>query len=182
MALNAHDSVRQADVGEILSALARHEGSASHSYPIMKLSAGAAVARDLADAVHYLCTLHGRQPGVIDLAATRPASPRVNDWAGAAVAGFARERAYLTRVVVAAGPLPSTPGQAESGAAGEGAVVVAARGRWRRLRFRADQQMASRSWSSGVSGGIGRGSPSTSCQPVPTPFRRSSSTVRSAQS
>jgi len=117
MALNAHDSVRQADVGEILSALARHEGSASHSYPIMKLSAGAAVARDLADAVHYLCTLHGRQPGVIDLAATRPASPRVNDWAGAAVAGFARERAYLTRVVVAAGPLPSTPGQAESEAA-----------------------------------------------------------------
>ena len=48
MALNAHDSVRQADVGEILSALARHEGSASHSYPIMKLSAGAAVASGVA--------------------------------------------------------------------------------------------------------------------------------------
>lgn len=119
MALNAHDSARQAAVGELLSALARHEGSASHIYSTAKLVTRAPLARDLADAAHHLSTLHGRYPGVVDLAAARPISPQVNDWAEAAVAGFARERAYLARIVVAAGPLPSTPGQAES----ESAVI-----------------------------------------------------------
>jgi len=33
-------------------------------------------------------------------------------WLDSAAAAFAEERAYLMRIVVAAGPLPSTPGQA----------------------------------------------------------------------
>ena len=34
-------------------------------------------------------------------------------WLDGAARGFAEERAYLMRIVVAAGPLPSTPGQAQ---------------------------------------------------------------------
>lgn len=121
MALNVYESARESTrpvkIGDLLGALARHEGSASHRYPVDKLAGATSIARDLADAVHYLSTLHGRYPGTVDFAASRPASPKVHDWADAAVAGFARERAYLARVVVAAGPLPSTPGQAESEAA-----------------------------------------------------------------
>lgn len=119
MALNANELIKPSGVADLLAALARHEGSASHSYATTKIASGRHAARDLADAVHYLCTLHGRHPGVVDLAASRSVPPALGDWADAAVAGFARERAYLTRLVVAAGPLPSTPGQAES----ESAVI-----------------------------------------------------------
>jgi hypothetical protein len=118
MALGARLAASDGGVADLLIALARQEGSATHRYPA-QLAARTALARDLADTVHYLCTLYGRSPGVVDLAATRLTPPPVRQWADAAVAGFARERAYLTRVVVAAGPLPSTPGQADS----ESAVI-----------------------------------------------------------
>lgn len=117
MALNVKELARETGVADLLSALARHEGSASHPHAARSWATGSHAARDLADAAHYLCTLHGRHPGVVDLAAARAAAPVVSGWAEAATAGFARERAYLTRIVVAAGPLPSTAGQAESEAA-----------------------------------------------------------------
>jgi hypothetical protein len=117
MALVASESVKWDGVADLLFAHAQHEGSAGHPYPTTKLSKGPHEARDLADAVHYLCTLHGRNPGIVDLATRALVPPELRDWAEGAVVGFARERAYLTRIVVAAGPLPSTPGQAESEAA-----------------------------------------------------------------
>jgi hypothetical protein len=117
MALKANELIRPAGVTDHLGALARHEGSASHPYATTNHGTGVAAGRDLADAVHYLSTLHGRHPGVVDLAGAKPAPAALEDWIEGAVAGFARERAYLTRIVVAAGPLPSTPGQAESEAA-----------------------------------------------------------------
>ena len=110
--------VRNAGGGgvEQLFALAESEGSGRHRH-LVALCAPRAPARDLADALHCLAMLHGRQPGVIDHAADRAVLGVAEPWLAAARDGFARERSLLATLVVAAGPLPSTPGQAESEAA-----------------------------------------------------------------
>jgi hypothetical protein len=101
-------------VDATLATLARKEGSASHGHVATLLaSTPLATARDLCDAVHHLCTLHGRHPGVIDYAVDH-ATGDLGKWLTNAAAGFAAERAYLTRLVVLAGPEPSTPGQADT--------------------------------------------------------------------
>ncbi|MEZ5708718.1 MAG: hypothetical protein R3E02_04935 [Blastomonas sp.] len=68
-------------------------------------------AADLADVAHFICLLHGRYPGLIDYAATRSADPELGKWLASACEGFAGERALLTKLTVAAGPIASTPGQ-----------------------------------------------------------------------
>lgn len=104
--------------GDLIVRLAASEGTAGHSYARGgTLRAGRFATRNLADAIHYLCALHARYPGVIDLAAGRTATPGVGPFLIRAVDGFAIERNYLTKLVVAAGPQPSTPGQAECEAA-----------------------------------------------------------------
>jgi hypothetical protein len=100
---------------EQLELLLASEGTAAHSY------CASAIARkpegfvrssvDFADAVHILSLLHGQAPGLINHAETRIAEPAAREWLASAVDGFARERAYLNRIVVAAGPAPSTAGQ-----------------------------------------------------------------------
>ena len=97
-----------------LAALVSADGSAGAAFA-RRLAAPGALTRDLADAVHSICVLHGRHPGVIDHALARTACPA--DWLVEAAHAFAEERAYLARLTSAAGPLPSTPGQAESAAA-----------------------------------------------------------------
>lgn len=93
------------------SALARGT-SATHAFVITLLDKASPVrAIDLADAAHFLCLLHGRYPGLIDYAATRSADPYVGKWLTQACEAFAGERALLTRLTVAAGPITSTPGQ-----------------------------------------------------------------------
>jgi len=99
-----------------IAALAAADGSATHPMSRAVLPTQRAM-RDLADAVHALCSLHGRHPGVIDHAADRNIQPAAQDWLEQAAAGFAIERNYLAHLTAAAGPLPSTPGQAESEAA-----------------------------------------------------------------
>jgi hypothetical protein len=74
-------------------------------------------ARDLADAVHALCALHGRHPGVVDHARAHAGDPAVEAWLASLAQVFAGERALIAQLAAAAGPLPSTPGQAESEAA-----------------------------------------------------------------
>lgn len=99
-------------------ALVRAEGSAAHSHPRSEaMSVGAETARNVADAVHHLCLLHGRHPGVIDHATARTAEAPLRAFLEEAAEAFAHERGLLTRLVVAVGPLPSTPGQADSEAA-----------------------------------------------------------------
>ncbi len=99
-----------------MGSLTASDGSASHPW-LRRLIAGHEPARDLADAAHYLCILHGRHPGVIDHALEHAHLSLERDWLEAAAEAFVTERAYLVRIVAAAGPLPSTPGQAESEAA-----------------------------------------------------------------
>lgn len=72
---------------------------------------------DLADAVHCLCAVHGAHPGIIDHALARDAGSPANDWLVRAATGFAVERGYIAALTAAVGPLPSTPGQAETEAA-----------------------------------------------------------------
>jgi len=108
-------------VGETLSALVAAEGSAGQGYSTSStLLTGDRSTRNLADAAHLLCLLHGGYPGVIDHASQRIVHPVARGWTYRALAGFSVERMFLTRLVVAAGPLPSTPGQAQSEAAVNG--------------------------------------------------------------
>jgi hypothetical protein len=91
------------------------EGSTRHSYLNSLLEAsGRHSGRDLADAVHLLCSLHGRYPGLIELALQRSPKGPVQTWLGQASEGFERERLFLVRLTSAVGPLPSTPAAGET--------------------------------------------------------------------
>jgi hypothetical protein len=105
-------------VAAMIDAVLAESGSATHSYVRSALlRTGPDAARNLADAVHYLTVLHGRLPSVVDLAGMKVTLAQSKGWLADAATGFALERTYLTRLVVAVGPLPSTPGQAECEAA-----------------------------------------------------------------
>ncbi|MEO6255890.1 MAG: hypothetical protein ABIO69_03695 [Sphingomicrobium sp.] len=70
--------------------------------------------RDLADAVHLLCSLHGRHPGLIELALAHIAHDPAHALLAQAADAFERERLYLVKLTSAVGPMPSTPGAAET--------------------------------------------------------------------
>lgn len=104
-----------ASVAEAQLARVAGEGCARHSYLNSLLEAsGRHSGRDLADAVHLLCSLHGRYPGLIELALQRCPKGPVQDWLSRASEGFERERLFLVRLTSAVGPMPSTPGAAET--------------------------------------------------------------------
>lgn len=101
--------------GEALGDAVHGEGSAAHPWAAAPdLLKGPEAARNLADLVHYLCILHGRYPGVVDHAALRTVDSEARGWLANAAYAFAGERAFLARLAVAAGPVPSTPGAADS--------------------------------------------------------------------
>lgn len=115
MALNRSVGHREASVAEAQLARVATEGCARHSYLNSLLEAsGRHSGRDLADAVHLLCSLHGRHPGLIEIALQRCPKGPVEQWLTRASEGFERERLYLVRLTSAVGPLPSTPGAAET--------------------------------------------------------------------
>ena len=117
-------SVEQSPVSIAAAQLARvaGDGSARHSHLSALLdSAGRHAGRDLSDAVHLLCSLHGHYPGLIEIALQRCPKGPVHEWLGRASDAFERERLYLVRLTAAVGPLPSTPGAAET----EGSLVAA---------------------------------------------------------
>jgi hypothetical protein len=110
----AIETAHSEQVADLLVALVRADGTAGHRYPpAEELTSGREAVRNLADAAHYLCVLHGRFPGVIDHALKKTGHPAAAGWLSAAADAFAAERSLLTRLAVATGPLPSTPGQAE---------------------------------------------------------------------
>ena len=118
MAFDVQQEAARPGAAETIGALLGADGGKNHPYVACHIFArGREAARDLADAVHFLASLHGRHPGLIEFARDKCASEEARDWLTAAAKGFAAERGYLMRTVVAAGPLPSTPGQAESEAA-----------------------------------------------------------------
>jgi hypothetical protein len=115
MALEPVSRTRHGDCWSTILALVSADGSAAHGWA-RHLTTAHAATRDLADAVHALCALHGAYPGVIDRAAENDSSV-AREWLAGAAAGFAVERGWVAQVTSAAGPLPSTPGQAETEAA-----------------------------------------------------------------
>lgn len=103
-------SVAQAELTRVAG-----EGCARHAQVHSLLEAtGPNSARDLADTVHLLCSLHGRHPGLIAIALQSCAKGEPYDWLQRAADGFERERLYLVRLTSAVGPMPSTPGAAET--------------------------------------------------------------------
>lgn len=115
MALNRSVGRQEASVAEIQLARVAGEGCARHPYLNSLLEAsGRHSGRDVADAIHLLCNLHGRYPGLIEVALQRCPKGPVQDWLARASESFERERLYLVRLTSAVGPLPSTPGAAET--------------------------------------------------------------------
>lgn len=112
---NAAVKHEAASVAEAQLARVAREGCGTHSYAqSLQNPEGPSAARNLADAVHLLCQIYGRHPGMIELAlSTTPAGP-VRDWMMGAADAFERERMYLVRLASAVGPLPSTPASHET--------------------------------------------------------------------
>ncbi|MFL6722182.1 MAG: DUF6975 family protein [Sphingomonas sp.] len=123
MAINRSVGQQQVSVAEAQLARVAGAGCARHNYLNALLEAsGRHSGRDLADAVHLLCNLHGRYPGVSEIGLQRCPKGQTHDWLNRASDAFERERLYVVRLTSAVGPLPSTPGAAETEAS-----LVAAR-------------------------------------------------------
>ena len=118
MATATAGTADSARTGALLLAAVAERGSAAHGWSRSdSLLRESDCARNLADLLHVLCILHGRYPGIVDHAAGRVVEPAPRAWLADAAYAFAGERAYLARLAVAAGPVPSTPGGAASDAA-----------------------------------------------------------------
>lgn len=110
-------AARSKAMGLAAAQLARvaSDGLAAHEH-VSKLRrhSGPQSARDLADAVHLLCQLYGRHPGMLEMAlGATPAGP-VRDWMMQAADAFDRERLFLVQLMSLVGPMPSTPGAAQT--------------------------------------------------------------------
>lgn len=104
--------LRTPGIAEMLDTLVATEGTGAH--PHIKsgaLSKGRDAMRNLADAVHFLCILHGRYPGVVECAARKAVDKPARIWLDEAAAAFALERSFLSQIASAVGPVPSTHGQ-----------------------------------------------------------------------
>ena len=102
-------------VAEAQLARVAGEGSARHPHVLALIEgSGPHSGRDLADAVHLLCSLHGRHPGMIELAHLHCSDAPSREWLKQASDAFERGRLFLVRLTSAVGPIPSTPGAAET--------------------------------------------------------------------
>lgn len=105
-------SARPSLVGHVAA-----HGTQSASYVEMIHSDFTALSgADIADIAHFLCVLHGRHPGVVDHAATKTADVVAREWLVEAMDGFSAERAFLTTLTVAAGPISGVRSEDQSNA------------------------------------------------------------------
>lgn len=111
MANEANVGGHRASVFEMHVARVAADGCSTHAHLAGLVTAtGASASRDLADAVHLLCAIHGNHPGLTDLAHGSCPAGHARDWLRDAADAFDRERLYLVRLTSAIGPMPSTPG------------------------------------------------------------------------
>jgi hypothetical protein len=115
MAINRFVDRRAVSAAEAQLARVAGEGCARHPHlAALVEGTGQHLARDIADSVHLLCSVHGRHPGLVELALELCPDGPARPWLDRAAAGFERERLYLVRLTAAVGPIPSTPGAAET--------------------------------------------------------------------
>jgi hypothetical protein len=115
MAVNRSVGLKSVSVAEAQLARVAGEGCGRHAHLNSLVEAsGRHSGRDLADAVHLLCSLHGHYPGLIEIALQRCPKGEAGEWLSRASDAFERERLYLVRLTAAVGPMPSTPGAAET--------------------------------------------------------------------
>ncbi|HET9811768.1 MAG TPA: hypothetical protein VFP53_08750 [Sphingomicrobium sp.] len=115
MAINRFVDRAAVSAAEAQLARVAGDGSARHPHLIdLAEGSGAHAARDLADAVHLLCSVHGHHPGLIEQALQICPKGPARKWLDEAVDAFERERLFLVRLTSAVGPIPSTPGAAET--------------------------------------------------------------------
>ena len=117
MAINRSVGRLAVSVAEAHLARVAAEGTTRHRHlnALLEVSGGH-LARDFADSIHLLCGLHGRHPSVVELALSQAGKGPAKEWLARAAEGFERERLSLVRLTSAVGPLPSTPGAAETDA------------------------------------------------------------------
>ena len=115
MAINRFVERPTLSVAEAQLARVAADGSARHPHLAALIEgSGPHAARDIADAVHLLCSVHGHHPGLIEQALPSCPNGAAQQWLGRAADAFDRERLYLVRLTAAVGPIPSTPGAAET--------------------------------------------------------------------
>ena len=115
MAINRFVDRKAVSAAEAQLARVGGEGCARHPHlSALVEGSGQHSARDVADAIHLLCSVHGHHPGLIELALDLCTDGPGRQWLGRAADGFERERLYLLRLTAAVGPIPSTPGAAET--------------------------------------------------------------------
>ena len=165
MANNRLVDRRTLGVAEAQLARVAAEGVAGHAHLAALLDGGSPhAARNLADAIHLLCNLYGRHPGLIDMALGLSSSGPVNDWLQEAADAF-RARAAVRRPPDLRGrPLAEHAGRRRDRS---GLVSPAARDRnagqvrtarlraWRGDRVR--RRLARRAATARSRGGAGRG-------------------------
>ena len=115
MAINRFVDQSTVSVAEAQLARVGADGVARHAHLAALIEgSGRHSARDIADSVHLLCSVHGHHPGLIELALELCPKGAAQQWLGRAADAFERERLYLVRLTAAVGPIPSTPGAAET--------------------------------------------------------------------
>lgn len=115
MAFNRSADRAAVSVAEAQLARVASQGCARHAHLNALLDgSGTHAVRDLVDAVHLLCSVHGRHPGLIELALRNSRDETIRSWLRHAAETFERERLYLVKLTSTVGPMPSTPGAAET--------------------------------------------------------------------
>lgn len=115
MAINRFVDRKSVSAAEAHLARVADTGSARHAHLSALVEAsGPNAPRDIADAIHLLCAIHGSHPGVVQIAQSNALSGPASQWLSRATDAFERERLYLVRLTSAVGPVPSTPGAAET--------------------------------------------------------------------
>ena len=116
MAINRSVGLNPVSVAEAQLARVAGEGCARHAYLNALLeTSGIHSGRDLADGELEADGVRAVAicPG-FEVALQRCPKGNVHDWLTRASDGFERERLYLVRLTSAVGPMPSTPGAAET--------------------------------------------------------------------
>lgn len=88
--------------------------AADHLHVESMLADGPDSGRDLADFVHVVCHLYGHHPTMVELALAHAPDGAAREWMRQVVEAFETERSLIVTLSSAVGPIPSTPGAAQT--------------------------------------------------------------------